>query len=309
MTHNEEATIEETIRAVLSQEVGKGSTIEIHVFANGCTDNTEYIVGKIVQTNNNCKLHSIPEKGKVSAIRECIRYFKNNQVFDSTEAQAILFFIDADIAFPRKDVLSRLREKLVYSPHIYVVSAFPVPETYYNQNTNFVSELSRIRCHLQYSFKENYLRGACYAVRWSVLKRIVFPRELLSDDMFLECKLNGHFQMDHDLKVICKLKKSLKLEIQRELFLLIAREQVYFWRRNGLIPRLHPETAVKDGFLSNIKPRQYLYFLSKNRQFSPTIISGIWMLIHKCIEVQAKKIFYKSLRNDVNLIDYWSTKR
>ena len=309
MAHNEGLTIEETISSVLNQEVKDGNAVEIHVFANGCTDKTEDIVKRIAEANNNVILHSILKKGKVNALKECISYFKKRRDLDLIEFQDRFFFMDADITFTEKSVLVELGKRLTSSPDTYLVSGFPVPESFYNQKNSFVSKLSNIRCRLQYHFKMNQVRGACYAIRWSVLQRVVFPTQLLSDDMFLECKLNGHFIMDHNLQVIYKNKKSLKLEIERELFLLIAREQVYYWRRKGLIRRLDPKTAIKEACLSYIRPRKYLWFLIKERKIELIAILGIWMLIYKCIEFQARRVFYKSLRSDVNLIDKWSTKR
>ncbi len=309
MAHNEEEAIEDAINAVLAQEVENGSIIEIHVFANACSDNTEDIVRKIAEANNIVKLHSIPKKGKVNALRECISYFKNKRFLDSTESQHRLFFIDADITIPEKNVLSMLSKKLDSSQDLYLVSAFPVPESCYNQFTDFVSELFRVRHHLQYSFKKNLVRGACHVVRWPVLQRIVFPEGLISTDMFLECKLNGHFLMDHSIQVVIKLKRTLKLEIKRDLLHLIAREQVYNWRRKGLVPRLDPETALREGFLSHLDHKEYLRYLVKRRKIKSIMILGIWMFIYKYNVFRSRKIFLKSLKSNMNLLDYWSTRR
>lgn len=309
MAHNEEDTIKEAINTVLNQEVEKESVIEIHVFANACSDNTEEIVRKIAETNSNIYLHSIKEKGKVNALRECIHYFKNERCLGLIESYDRLFFIDADAVIPEKNVLLMLGKKLNSSQNLYLVSALPVPESCYNQSTDFVSELFRIRYHLQNSFKKNLVRGACNVVRWSALQRIVFPEDLLSTDMFIECKLSGHFLMDHSLQVVIKLKQTLKLEIERDLMHLIAREQVYHWRRKGLIPRLDPETAFQEGFLSPLDPKEYFRYLFKKKGFRSIMIMSIWLFIYKYNEFRSRRIFLNSLKNKMNLLDYWSTKR
>lgn len=309
MAHNEEETIAEAISAILRQEVENEKIIEVHVFANACSDNTESIVRKITENRDNVILHSIPEKGKVNAFRECVSYFKNGYCSISNESLDRLFFIDADITIPDKNVLSSLSRKLDSLKDVYLVSALPVPESCYNESTEFISELFRIRYYLQYSFKKNLVRGACNVIRWSVLKRIDFPEDLVSTDMFLECRLNGHFLMDHETQVITKLKSNIRLEIKRDLLHLIAREQVYYWRRNGLIPRIDPENAFKQGFLSPLVPREYFRYMVNKGRIKSIFTLGVWMLIYKYNEYRARKIFLKSLENNINLLDYWSTRR
>jgi len=309
MAHNEEETIKDSISAILGQRVEIESTLEIHVFANACTDNTENIVQDLAAVNNNIILHSIAKKGKANALRECISYFKEAGHPDIIESKDRLFFIDADILIPENNLLSNLSNKLDVSDDLYLVSALPVPESLYNQKKDFVSELFRIRYYLQYSFKKNLVRGACHVVRWSVLKRLELPEDLLSTDMFLECKLDGHFLMDHDLQIIIKLKTELSLEIKRDLLHQIGREQVYHWRRQGLLPRLDRDRALPDCFLSPLDPKEYLWYLIRKAKLKPIIILSFWMIIFKYNKYRAGRIFLESRNEGANLIDYWSTKR
>ena len=309
MAHNEEDTIERAVKSVSAQKVGKGNTIEIHVFTNGCTDHTEDIVRDIATLHKNVKLHSISKKGKANALKECISYFSNERQLDCLESKDRLFFMDADISIPEKNLLSMLSKKLDTSEHLYLVSALPVPDSLYNQRKTFVAELFRIRFYLQYTFKKNLVRGACHVLRWSVLQRLNLPEHLLSTDMFLECKLDGHFLMDRDLQVTIKLKPTLGLEIKRDLLHQIAREQVYYWRRKGLLPRLDRENALPECFLSPLDPKEYLWHLTKKRKIRSIIILSFWMIIFKYNQCRARRIFSRSLNERINLINYWSTKR
>ena len=190
-----------------------------------------------------------------------------------------------------------------------IVSAIAVPESFYNEDKDFVSELFRIRYYLQYTFKKNLVRGACNVARFSALQRLKFPEGLVSTDMFLEVKLDGHFLMDHEIEIVTRLKKTLKLEIKRDLVHQIGREQVYRWRRQRLTPRLDREIAIQGYFLSPHNPREYFLHLVKTRRFKSLLILGIWMFIYKINSYRAIKIMDESLKKNISLQSYWSTKR
>ena len=309
MAHNEEESVRETIQTVLRQKVERGSRIKVHVFANACIDKTEDIVRNIAESSDDVQLHSITKKGKANALGECISYFKNEGSIEVIEGMDRLFFVDADICINDENLLFRLSKRLDSSEGIYLVSALPVPESLYNGKRDFVSDLFRVRFQLQYAFRKNLVRGACYVVRWSVVQRLELPKGLVSDDMFLECILDGHFLMDHDLHVVIKLKKSLRLEVKRDLLHQIGREQVYRWRRRGLVRRLDRNTALPQCFLSPLDPKEYLLYLVKRMKIKAIMILSIWMAIFKINQYRATRIFVKRLKEDVDLLDYWSTQR
>ena len=240
IAHNEELVIAGTIDSLLQQK--GNSTYEIHVFANGCTDRTEEIVEEISHKHDNVFLHSVKRKGKVNAVRESVDFFRE-QIDSGKRRFDRLYYVDADIELPDRETFSKLSEHLNGNKDLYLVSAYPAPQSLYNNKKDFVSELFRIRAHLHNKFEVNMIRGACYVIRWEILKRINFPEGLMSDDMYLECCLQGHFLMDHSIQIITELKQSLGAEIKRDQFHQIACEQVYNWNRRGEIPRIDPETA------------------------------------------------------------------
>jgi len=306
IAHNEEKVIADTIASLLRQKTG--GQLEIHVFANGCTDRTEAIVEEISRTKPNIVLHRVAQKGKVKALEDSVRYFRDRSEAEHSVPDR-LYYVDADIELPDEETLNKLSAVLDRSEELYLVSAYPAPQSLHNDKKDYVSELFRVRAHLHNIFEVNMIRGACYVIRREILNKISFPEGLLSDDMYLECCLQGHFLMDHSIQILTELKQSLRAEINRDRFHLIAREQVYNWNRQGLIPRVNPETARKEWRLTHQAPKIYLTYLIKRFKVKALFYLFIWHIIHKRNEKISLRLFKESQEKGIDLHVYWTTQR
>ena len=303
--HNEELIIAQAIEAVLAQKIGAGEKLELHIFANGCSDKTEEIVRQYEAKDNRVKLHALKVKGKVKALKEAISYYHQRGLNEND----LLFNLDADITFEQPNCFELLKTKLATDPDLFVVSSYPAPSSYFDQRRDFVAQLFNIRYELHKAFAVNTIRGACYVIKWNKLVQVDFPDDLISDDMYLECALAGHFLMDYENIVITEIKENLQKEIARDLFHRIAAEQVYHKNRTGLIKRIDKETARDQFRLTHQEPKKYLSYLLGKFKISPLFIMLYWSFVSRKNKKKAHQIFFDSLESKLDLISYWSTIR
>lgn len=307
LAHNEEAVIADTVESLLRQQIEPESSLTVYVFTNGCTDRTNDIVSSIAQCDARVQLVALPEKGKVYAIRESIAHFR--RLHEQAPSFDRVFYVDADVTFPDETTLTKLSRALDVSPDLYLVSSYPLAETGFDGNGWYLSRLTRARQELQMHFRHNIVRGRCYVIRYDALIRVEYPPDTLSDDMYLEIRLNGHYLMDYSILTATKLKASLKKEIRRDLFTLIAREQLYDWYRRERISALDPETGRREWSLYFPHPKQLFWHLLRTVKVSSLLIMGMWLPIYRRNESHARRIFSESQQKQTDLLDYWSTQR
>lgn len=113
---NEEDMIADTIARLQNQRLPEDTEIEILVGANGCTDDTESIIRRIVGNDGRVKLLSTPERGKWRAM---------NLIRDAARGDAIVF-CDADTQLEREGVKKLLRV-LDNNPGVSAVSVVARP--------------------------------------------------------------------------------------------------------------------------------------------------------------------------------------
>lgn len=307
LAHNEEAVIADTVQSLLLQQVEPEALLAIYVFTNGCTDKTNEIVADVAKRDARVCLVALPEKGKVYAIRESIAYFK--RLHDQSPNFDRVFYIDADVTFPDQETLAKLSRALDASHDLYLVSSYPLAETGFDGNGWYLSRLAEARQELQQHFRYNIVRGRCYVIRYEALVRVDYPPETLSDDMYLELRLNGHYLMDYSILTATKLKGSLEKEIRRDLFTLIAREQLYDWHRKRQITELDPETRRREWSLFFPQPWKLLRHLLGRGALGALAVMAMWLPIYRFNERKARRIFRESQAKRTNLLDYWSTQR
>lgn len=116
LAHNEEATIEACLRAVLAEEVSVAAVRSIVVIASGCTDRTEQIVRELAADDARVTLVTEPERsGKAAAI---------NQLLRETSAPVVVI-LGGDVVMARGS-LQKLLEPLT-DPSIGMTGARPIP--------------------------------------------------------------------------------------------------------------------------------------------------------------------------------------
>ena len=308
LAHNEEGVIRESISSVLSQSIRGKDELEVVVVANGCTDETEKIVLEVAKRDQRVELLSIGEAGKVNAVKQFIEYIKEKKDRLYLNCDRV-FMMDADIRFIDNFTLTKLSDRLNEDDYLYAVSANCLPESLFNKNRDFVAILYRIEAELQQIYRPNVLRGMLYCIRLSILERVHFPEKLLADDTFLECILEGHYQMDYGSQIVYKLHKSLRREIRRNLLHCIGVRQVYHLLAKGEFQRIDYNNRR-----DYLKPRYFnykeiLFYLLRRLRFFSLIILLIHYTYYRINIYRARKIVVMAYRDGTDLRKYWRTRK
>ncbi len=170
MAHNEEASIAQSIAAVLSQE-GFGPDGKITVLENGSSDTTAEIVAKIARENPAVELCSIALGDKANAWS----YYVFN-LSPRIPADAHVF-LDGDVIM-RPGSLQAMRDTLEASPDALAVSGLP-----YGGRT---ADTWRARV-----MRDHGMPGNFYALRGSTVEKMrqdgwCLPVGYMGDDTFLQ---------------------------------------------------------------------------------------------------------------------------
>ena len=298
LAHNEELTIRNTVESILLQRMTSDDTMSVYVFTNGCTDQTNEVVAEMAAADARIRLVALPEKGKVYAIRESIACFQGlSDTFDR------VFYLDADVALEDVDALRKLSATLDQSTDLYLVSA----ATSGKQAPWFLRTFDKARFEVQSHHKANVVRGRCYVIRLETLGRVHYHPDILSDDMFLELRLNGHYTVDYSVVALTDIKTGIRKEIRRDLFTQIACHQVIDRHHAGKIQSLDPQTARKEWqFRRPTSKEIFTYFLVRAR-ISSLIVIFVWSIIYRRNRKKAKRLYTE--RRKKELITYWETAR
>src|SRR2546422_4521167 len=116
LAHNEEPTIEASLRAVLGDQDGGAQVCSVVVVASGCTDRTEEIARSIASEDSRVRLIVEPQRsGKVAAI---------NVLLDAT-SEPIVVIVGGDMVFTPGSI-TRLVEPFS-DPAIGMTGVRPIP--------------------------------------------------------------------------------------------------------------------------------------------------------------------------------------
>jgi len=308
LAHNEEGVIYESINSVLSQCLRDKDKLKVIVVANGCTDETEKIVLEMAKRDQRVELLSIREAGKVNAVKQFIEYVKEkkDRLYFNCDR---VFMMDADIKFIDNFTLTNLSDRLNEDDYLYAVGANCLPESLFNKNIDFVSILYRIQSNLQQIYTPNVLRGMLYCIKLSILERINFPENLLADDVYLECILDGHYLMDYGSKIVYKLHKSLRREIRRNLLHCIGVRQVYKLLAKGEFHRIDYNNRRDHLKPSYFNYKEILFYLLRRLRFFSLIILLIHYTYYRINIIKARKIVEIAYRDGTDLRKYWRTRK
>ncbi len=309
LAHNEEDIIAQSLHSILQQRLPQNVSFKIYVFTNGCTDRTEEIVSEIAKYEPRVQLISVSTKGKVPALRHSVRYFQHLRRTTKDKLIDRVIYVDADIEMTSRETFWHLSKKLDSNEELYLVSSFPIMSKAEEPGW-LVRSLFRAKEYLQLQFQNNVVRGACYIIDFGVLERLDYPDDIVSDDMFLEVRLNGHTLMDYEHPVLAQPKNTLKAEVQRDLFTVLARNQIYLLKREGKITSLDPETMHPELSLSWFSPGQCVTRLVRHCKFRSLALICCWNLVHRYNCHRAKKMAAKHQSlSGAELLGLWSTER
>ena len=276
------------------------------MFANGCSDRTEEIVQQFSERDPRIQLVSLTSKGKVAALKHSIEFLSQCKNDDSTIDRVV--YVDADIEFTHPGTLWHLSERLDSCEDLYLVSAFPQLSVA-SETGWLLRRIFAAREFLQKSVQYNVVRGPCYIIDFDVLQRVEYPDAIVIEDMYLEVRLDGHTIMDFERPVLHHQRSTLKGEIDRDLFTLLARNQIYSVKRAGLISALDRETARPEFKPTWFSTRDSLMRYLRHFKLGSLFFAGIWFSIHRFNQYRARRITRKANLSGEDILSLWSTQR
>jgi len=154
--------------------------VELHVVANGCTDDTVEASRRafsiFVGANAKPHVHDLNPGGKSRAWNRAV----HELVCDKAE---VIVFADADIAFVDENVISELLVTLHADPGLVVSTGFPIKDVSVKVQKTVVDRFS-----LAVSDRTRHVGAICgqlYAIRANHARQIWLPDETPGEDGFL----------------------------------------------------------------------------------------------------------------------------
>jgi len=308
LAHNEEDLIEGCVRSVLAQSVGDLDTLSVVVIANGCSDGTEEVVQGLCETDPRVSLFPIKGSGKVNALRFFLQeFFKKEARLPACDE--LLFFMDADVKIMTPGALETLARNLLANDELYAASSFCIPESVYHKKLDFVSCLYRAQFKVQKALRPNIFRGMLYCVRASVLKEMIFPKNLLSDDICLEICLDGHFRTDYEAPIVYKLHKGIKREIRRNFMHCFVVLQAYGLLREKKIKRIDPAPVNERFRLRVLSVRDTAGYLLSTFDILGMLLFSIHFVYRRYNIMKARRILREHGTQGVDYQAFWRTRR
>jgi len=306
LAHNEASNLCPCLSSLLSQSLDTDDGIEIVVIANGCTDNTEDIVRAFHRQDSRVSLFSIKDAGKVNALKMYLS--SQEHALSSQDHGGVVYFMDADVTLQRSRTLVQLRHHLISDSALYAVSASSIPESVYNKNIDFVSCLFRAQSKISNHLKPNVMRGAFYCIKTAIIKRLAFPANLISDDIYFEICLDGHFATDYDYPIVYRLHKGIKREIRRNLLHCLGVLQAYLYLKQNAFSRLDPDSAkqrYRAQYIDNADATRYLF---KNLDLKSLCFMAIYALYYKHNIKKARRLLAMHGTNGIDYHNFWKTR-
>lgn len=177
--HDEQSSIHSTLTSILSQ----APSSPVLVCANACRDQTIPIIQQLAGKHSEIHLFIEAQQGKARALNLLVHELFSNPCYEGVE---YVFFCDADILLEKKCIPTILRE-FQNNPSLMAVGArmhsIASPA---NLPEKILQKLDVVGME-KYSFQ--FLSGPFYCIRKSALKDVVFPEDIILDDIYLSLKL------------------------------------------------------------------------------------------------------------------------
>ena len=200
LAHNEEHDIGNLISDLAKQNLlaNNALSIDIHVVANGCTDNTTSVsqtalaAAPFQRDNIATLVHDLPRPGKSNAWNE----FVHRLASPNTD---FVFCLDADIRIPEATTLQLVFDKLASSKTACVAIDESVKDLSEKAQKTLTERIILAASGTGYNTR-SAIAGALYCVRFDVLKNIWMPIGLPGEDGFLRAMiLTSNFTKDENL--------------------------------------------------------------------------------------------------------------
>jgi glycosyltransferase involved in cell wall biosynthesis len=310
MAHNEEKVIHRAVQNALSQNIPVGYSVKVVVVANGCSDRTEEIVKGLEKQNpNKVVLVSMREKGKTRAINRAIKFF--DQISNNDLQIPYIIFLDADCEFNGKEALIDFVNRFEQNPQLCAVGADCLPDVFSNSRKDIVAEIYRTTYTLGQSVKINSISGMCYAIRSDILKKIDFPDFQFAEDMYLSCRLDGHFLKDRNIKIVFKIPSDLRGEIKRrtrqEISTLRYHEYYSYLKRKGVRVSLFEKPLDDDYRWWGATDDHIIKVWFRLKGIKPKFFVMAYALITLWAKIKAYRTLKKMRKNGD--LDYWQVLR
>lgn len=200
LAHNEECDIGNLIFDLANQNLllNERLSIEIHVVANGCADNTVGVseaalaIAPFQRKNITAFVHDLERAGKSNAWNEFIHVL-------ASQKTDFFFLLDADIRIPEATTLQLMLDSLMGSKTACVAVDESVKDLSEKAQKTITERLILAASGTAYNTR-TAIAGALYCVRSDVLKDIWMPIGLPGEDGFLRAMiLTSNFTKDENL--------------------------------------------------------------------------------------------------------------
>jgi glycosyltransferase involved in cell wall biosynthesis len=189
LAHNEEHDIGTLISGLAKQNLlaKNALSIDIHVVANGCTDNTVSVskaaltAAPFQRENISTFVHDLPRAGKSGAWNEFIHRLASAKT-------DYVFCLDADIRIPEVTTLQLVLDKLVASKTACVAIDESVKDLSLAAHKTITERIILAASGTGYNTRAA-IAGALYCVRFDVVRDIWMPIGLPGEDGFLRAMI------------------------------------------------------------------------------------------------------------------------
>jgi glycosyltransferase involved in cell wall biosynthesis len=187
LAKDEEKLIAGSLRQIAHQtfiRVGI-DVVEVHVVANGCTDNT-------VAAAHGCQdlfygpqvtfhVHDLHPGGKSRAWNRAVHEL-------TSKAVDTLVFVDADVTFVSETVIEDMVGRLKADNKLAALSSYPVKDVYRKSSKNILDQFSLLVSSRTRHFE--VINGQLYVARAKALREIWLPDQIPGEDGFLNAMLS-----------------------------------------------------------------------------------------------------------------------
>lgn len=193
---NEADAIETTLASLFEQSALRGpvgdvagTTWEVIVVPNGCTDDTairaarslESLVAATGRSDIIWAVHEVAEAGKSNAWNRYVHDF-------SSPAAELIVMIDADIEFGESDTVTNSVTALLADPHAVVAVDQPLKDAMRKPRMSLLERLS-VAASCATASGTPAIAGSFYCARASTMREIWMPRGLPIEDGFLRAMI------------------------------------------------------------------------------------------------------------------------
>ena len=219
MAWNEEASIGPMLASLFGQTIfahleARGERVEVVCLANGCTDGTVAVAGKIFTTMErehparlglSARVEDITQPGRNNAWNRFVHEF-------TARGTRFICLMDADIAFDRPDTLQLVLTELESNPRLGGASDTPVKAVADRNRPTLRERLSLATSEMTGTI-EGRLNGMLYCLRTNIARNLYLPLDVLVNDdgFFKEAICTNFFRAPSDPSKVVSVRAATHL--------------------------------------------------------------------------------------------------